>query len=192
MKNCTPTLRMMGLLLMLCCSASVFAQNWSYGVRAGFNASDASGLGLFRNPSNVLPAYHIGVFGETYLYNEVRLCPELTYAIKGFRSGGNNISDGFIDLSLVGKLPLGEGISYFIFGPFASYQITKNDLLPDKKPFDIGGIIGYGYQINEQLGAELRVVFPATVWERPASLGGDPYRLAAWSIGLTYLLPWGQ
>ncbi len=192
MKNCTPTLRMMGLLLMLCCSSSVFAQNWSYGVRAGFNASDGSVFNVFAKPANAIPSYHIGVFGQFYLYDELRLCPELTYTPKSVRVAGEAVTDNYLDLSLVAKLPLGEGSSYLTLGPFASFRLKENAILTQQQAFDLGGIFGYGYQITEQLGAELRLQFPANLWEKPATLGGGTYRLTSWSIGLTYLLPWGQ
>jgi hypothetical protein len=137
----------------------------SFGVKSGINIATTKDLIAY--PKNRI-GWHAGGFTKISMNKKSFLQTELLYSAKGYRyvdlSGGATVAMRLNYLTvpiLFGyeidhktKVVLGTELGYLMKATLVKANINATNSFPKK--FDIGLLIGLGYNITKGLGAEIR------------------------------------
>ncbi len=171
------------LLFLFSISTTAFAQNISIGLRGGLAVGSAFGTGIIRTPEASRIGFTGGVFVNLPINSDFNISPELSYIQKGFTYNGISQYSDYVQFATTLKINMGDAPVYTIVGPFVSYLPTVNDLAPEQKSLEAGGIFGFGYRLNERLSLEGRYQFSNHIWE---SLNRERFRNTAIDFSLCY------
>lgn len=119
--------------------------------------------------------YHVGLFGEIEVKNNLSLRPEILFSNKGFKfdgqanaqpSGGGNLHLNYINLPFLVGFEIIDDLT-LTFGPEVGYLISAKSKLESEtidvksiwdNDFDFGLLAGVNYSINEKLEIEIRYI----------------------------------
>jgi hypothetical protein len=161
------------LVILMSCITSVgtlYAQNVSFGVKAGVDFANWGGKDVKDSNLDINPGFHIGGFVESPLTRSLELESGLYLATKGFR--GEEIFEGidldvrstsyYLDLPVLVKYSFPAGFNLFA-GPQFSYLLNnkwtwefdgEKESEWDKEGannFDLGLVAGTGYKFQNGL-----------------------------------------
>ncbi|HTN08277.1 porin family protein [Agriterribacter sp.] len=157
----------------------------SFGIRAGVNLQKMYGDDFLGNKLNndFRTGFHAGINADLYISEGFYLQPGLLYSTKGAKKANNTQNISYIELpvNLLFKPELGAGRLLLGAGPYAAYGISgKNKTKTGEaaieleakfknkvsaadylnaayyvKPFDFGGNILVGYELNSGFSLQL-------------------------------------
>ncbi|MDN3491826.1 porin family protein [Winogradskyella bathintestinalis] len=151
-----------------------YAQEITFGAKAGLNVSNFSGGDADRNS---LIAFHVGAISEIPLGQRFSLQPELLYSRQGSEAQDVvKIKVDYLAIPIMAKYYIVDDFSIEL-GPQFSFLINDkgeyiNSDLPDADTdasnFDFGANVGLGYNIGTNLFVQARYNFGiTTVVENP-------------------------
>ena len=137
------------------------AQDFGFGVKGGVNIASVGGntySGLGGLGSKV--SFHLGGLVEVPISDKLAVQPELLYSSQGtkwnFASSGDNLKLDYVNLPILGKYYIIEGLSAEA-GPLVGFLISTNEIDDDRfKKLDVAFAIGASYKLNENIFFSLR------------------------------------
>lgn len=153
------------ITVFLCATVSLFAQS-SYGVKAGFNASN---IGADYD-GNMKIGIYVGVFSEFDISNQFSIQPEVVYSRQGASLAGESnhkIRLNYINIPVLAKYYVMDEWS-FEAGPqlgvlLTAKSCTSSDGVKTKEKInnlfstlDFGLALGTSYLFMDNIGASLR------------------------------------
>lgn len=149
-------------LVALCFFAGTKAQNFDYGVKVGWNATNISNADMKNKMS-----FHLGAFAEWKLSDFVGVQPELVYSRQGARDkyegNGGKIKEklrvNYLNIPVLAKLYVLEELSVDL-GPQFGFALNVKEKLKqggnsskrkitDFNTFDFSWAIGASYRMDE-------------------------------------------
>lgn len=161
-----------------------YAQGIRWGLKGGLAVGTPYGTSIIRTPETSRIGFNAGVFVNIPINVDVLVSPEITYIQKGFTYNGTNVFSDYLQFATTLKVNMGDAPFYTTFGPFVSYLPQVNELAPQQKSLEAGGILGLGYRFSEQVSLEGRYQFSNHIWESPVI---ERFRNAALDVSLSYL-----
>ncbi|TMM58774.1 PorT family protein [Maribacter algarum] len=137
----------------------VSAQDFSFGVKGGLNVASVGGgtyTGFGGLGSKI--SFHIGGIAEVPISEKFAVQPELLYSSQGTKwnfVGGNNLKLDYVNLPILGKYYIIEGLSAEA-GPVVGFLISTNANKEDYNSLDVAFAIGASYKLNESIFFSLR------------------------------------
>ena len=154
---------------------SIEAQEINYGLKAGLNMSNLSGV---QDDTNNLISFHAGIFAKINFSEKFAFQPELLYSKQGTENQevDAKVKLDYLTMPIMVKYYLGDKFSLEA-GPQMSFLLNdkavfNNSDLPDfetdAESFDFGFNIGLGLDLTKNLVTQLRYNFGiTTVVENP-------------------------
>ncbi|MEJ2884066.1 porin family protein [Pedobacter sp. GR22-6] len=194
------------LALGLFAATAVHAQSpIRLGVKAGLNIPDIiKGDGNNDFDTKVNPGFNAGVTLDIKLIEGLAFTPELLYATKGYKAetafGEFTQTTHFIDVPILASIKLGGSGLNLVAGPQVSFLTsTKNKfengfgsaeetIIEDKsdrfKKSLVGGLIGFRYDISDQIDIHGRYALDFQKNNEDGSRETPEYRNQVFSVGL--------
>jgi len=171
--------------LGLCTSAMTFAQDAPasggvrVGAKAGLNYSNIIKTGDSDFKTEFKPGFHAGLFLEIPIVSGFSFAPEIVYSQKGYKETGSSLLGGenefsvtsnFVEVPILAKINAGTGF-HIVLGPQVSfltstteefkqgteaYRRTIEEENDNLKKSLFGGVVGFGFDINNRLGLNAR------------------------------------
>ncbi|QCX01561.1 PorT family protein [Aggregatimonas sangjinii] len=149
------------MLWSLCTIFTSNAQEFNFGVKGGVNLASVGGntyAGLGGLGSKL--SFHVGGVVEIPISEKLAAQPELLYSSQGTKwnlgSNGNNLKLDYLNLPILGKYYILEGLSAEA-GPLVGFLVSTNEEDEDRfKKLDVAFAIGASYKLNDQLFFSLR------------------------------------
>jgi len=146
------------LLIAVVFTATTYGQGIDFGIKAGANFStltDATGL---KNKTG----FHGGIFLGLKFNDKIALQPELLYSQQGAKFDSDKIELNYVNVPVVLKYYLIQGLNIQA-GPQFGFIVDDNlgDAF-DKKPVDVSGLLGAGYDLPMGLRIDARYHFGFT------------------------------
>ncbi len=165
---------LLSTIAVLGITKSINAQNVDIGFKTGLNISNFTGGDADRNS---LFDFHIGGLAEFKINKKFSLQPELLYTRQGSEVENSvKIKVDYLAIPLMAKYYISEKFSIEA-GPQVSFLINDKaefndssipDVDTDASSFDFGLNIGFAYNINSNLFAQVRYNYSiTTVVENP-------------------------
>jgi len=175
------------------------------GVKAGLNISDIiKGDGNNDFDTKVNPGFNAGVTLDINLIKGLAFTPELLYATKGYKGTGTfgefTQTTHFIDVPILATINLGGSGLNLVAGPQVSFLLsTKNkfengfgsaeqEIIEDKsdrfKKSLVGGLIGFRYDLNDQVDIHGRYALDFQKNNEDGSKETPEYKNQVFSVGL--------
>lgn len=135
------------------------AQDFDFGVKGGINVASVGGgtySGFAGLGSKI--SFHIGGVAVVPLSEKFALQPELLYSSQGTKwnfVGGNSLKLDYINLPVLGKYYIIEGLSAEA-GPVVGFLLSTNADKEDYNSLDVAFAIGASYSLNENIFFSLR------------------------------------
>jgi len=137
------------------------AQDFTFGVKGGLNIASVGGnaySGLGGLGSKI--GFHLGGVAEFPISEKIAVQPELLFSLQGtkwnYGVGGDDLNLGYVNLPILGKYYILEGLSAEA-GPLVGFLLTTNVDDDDRfKKLDIAFAIGASYKLNENIFFSLR------------------------------------
>lgn len=173
-KSIMKKLLLLSTIAMFSMANSINAQNVDVGFKAGLNISNLTGGDADRN--NLLD-FHVGALAEFKITQKISLQPELLYTRQGSEPQDSlKIKLDYLAIPLMVKyhvskkfsLEAGPQLSFLVNdkAEFNDSSIPDADL--DASSFDFGLNVGFAYNINSKLFAQVRYNYGVTtVVENP-------------------------
>jgi len=146
--------------LLLCITfATASAQDFSFGAKGGINIASVGGgtyTGFGGLGSKI--SFHLGGVAEVPISEKFAVQPELLYSSQGTKwnfVGGNNLKLDYINLPILGKYYIIEGLSAEA-GPVIGFLLSTNANKEDYNSLDVAFTIGASYKLNENIFFSLR------------------------------------
>lgn len=175
------------------------------GVKAGLNLPNiikGDGNNDFKTKMN--PGFNAGVTLDINLIKGLAFTPELLYATKGYKAetvfGDFTQTTHFIDLPILASINVGGSGLNLVVGPQVSFLMsTKNkfesgigtaeqQIIEDKsdrfKKSLVGGLIGFRYDINNQIDIHGRYALDFQKNNEDGSRETPEYKNQVFSVGL--------
>ncbi|WP_276168502.1 porin family protein [Zobellia alginiliquefaciens] len=140
---------------------STNAQDFGFGVKGGINVASIGGSaysGLGSLGTKV--SFHLGGVAEIPISDKIAVQPELLYSSQGtnwdYGTGDNNLKLDYINLPILGKYAIIEGLSAEA-GPVVGFLISTNEEDDDRfNTLDFAFAIGASYKLNDNIFFSLR------------------------------------
>lgn len=146
--------------IILCLSlALVSAQDFSFGAKGGINIASVGGgtyTGFGGLGSKI--SVHLGGVAEVPVSEKFAAQLELLYSSQGTKwnfVGGSNLNLDYVNLPILGKYYIIEGLSAEA-GPLVGILLATNAEKEDYNSIDIAFAIGASYKLNENIFFSLR------------------------------------
>lgn len=137
----------------VCAFLSANAQDVKFGIKGGLNFSEINWV----NSKNKFHTsdFNAGLMAEIPLSEKFSIQPELLYS----RQGGSSINLSYLNLPVIGKYYVTEGLSIET-GPQIGYLLSAKtgdrNIKSSFKKFDLGANFGIGYKLDNGLNFGLR------------------------------------
>lgn len=205
-------LSVLGLGLFLNSRAqSLFTNNgFSFGLKAGANISNVIKTGESDFKSKFKPGFAAGIFVNIPVADVISIAPELVYSQKGYQTAGSilpgddydyKVTTNFVELPLLVKFYPGlEGFNIFL-GPQVSFLTSTTESFKsgsdefrrtvaernkNLKKSLLGGVIGLGYNIDENFGLNARYALDFQRNNANGTTEVPAYKNQVIQLGLTY------
>lgn len=191
---------------LLVASAASFAQsNFSFGLKAGFNASLPQ-ITPTLNGAEMLPTFHAGAFGEYGFSEKLSLQAGLLFNGRGTSIAHKDHHD---DLTLFGlDVPLmlmyrtnglffgvGPSVGFNVAGSFHSHDASGADkeetikfgsAANEKKPLNYGVNLIAGYELKNGFFAQGGFLYDLTNWSNASGVT-EKYHIVSFGIGYRFV-----
>ncbi|MBW2962958.1 porin family protein [Mesonia aestuariivivens] len=144
-------------LIMIFGLSTGLAQEVQFGAKAGINFATLSGDQT--SDFETVTSFNVGVVSEISISEKFSFQPELMYSRQGYSFGDNVIALNYLNLPLMGKYYLTEGLSIEA-GPQIGYLLSADnegdDVEDSFNSFDFGVNFGVGYKLDNGLNFGVR------------------------------------
>lgn len=185
-------------------SAQIATNTIKFGAKAGLNFSN-----IIKNDGNnnfntdYLVGFHAGLTAEIPLVERLAFTPEILYATKGYKSnstfGEFTQTTHFIDVPILASVKVADKFNVVI-GPQVSFLLQTNNKFEtgfgtaeqkivedDSDQFKkslVGGVIGFRYDITDQVGLNGRYALDFQKNNENGSSQTPEYKNQVFQIGL--------
>jgi hypothetical protein len=180
-----------------------------FGFKAGLNVSNVIKSGDSDFKSQFKPGFAAGIFVDIPIAETFSFAPELMYSQKGYQSSGNllggdynyKVTTNFVDVPLLAKFwPGWEGFTVYL-GPQVSFltsttesfksgstefRTTIEERNKNLKKSLVGGVIGLGYEVGNQLGISARYALDFQKINADGTAEVPAYKNQVIQLGLSY------
>ncbi len=194
----------MGLFITGFANAQSTDKAIRFGIKAGANYSNIikdDGNNNFKTDYKV--GYHAGITLDIKLLENLAFTPEALYSTKGYKStstfGEFTQTTSFIDVPILASIKLAEGLNVVV-GPQVSFLLSTDNkfengfgtaqqtIVEDEsdrfKKSLVGGVIGFRYDFNNQVGLNGRYALDFQKNNENGSTTTPEYKNQVFQLGL--------
>lgn len=187
----TLNIKSLTLAAAMLLSASIFAQDFHYGIKAGANFAVQSEIADYFNNDNIRTGLSVGAFGNMAINNWLTLQTEVNYDQKGGKSESVVNKYDYLTVPVLAKFSLGKSDKTALqfnlnAGPYAGFLLNAEtevegstvDLKDNTENFEFGVIAGFGMKYpvaNHNIVFDLRMGLGLTSYDKNDSDPSNKY-----------------